>query len=379
MPVNDFSCADKITPILMSLNNLWRLDPANGDPLAPINTLNVLSQKQGFRSQQLEAEPCVEVKGWWLQDCDNTDLGCDTTYSAATGGLGCDIPEGKPLGSECVSYTPNLFCADARSWEDQECNNELQGINLSAQLIDKSIKVIRARIAAEFANYLVANAQVNRWSGTYGNVVGTTTEFTPAEFGNLQLMHHLRITASKNQLGAFNELCIINGLNFWELALRAQTEACCEGQTSRNVLSAFPGATWDTELDEVVGTPSTFLVNGDHVGIFNFAKYDNAQRNLSNTVAAAANATGETVVSQHTGFRVADPIWRLRVVNANGVSTTRPIYYDVEYKRLCVGRDAIGLPKYKHTYFVTFSGGLFTSPQPTCNGNTGILHFVNVG
>jgi len=357
--MEEFTC-DQATyqAITVGLNEIWDGGCSSDDLSYPAATANKLLQNHGMnvRNEVTAGTECLGYNVYWTDTCNDVEVAKseEPNYPAD-----CDIPDADtPITCNNELYKNNCFLSASVGFTDQQCPSRLAGIDFSSQLIDQALKSIRQKLLESTVDLFVACAQANVWDGTYGCPVGTTTEFTSAQF-NIELLYHIQNIARHH---GCNDYCIIDDSNFWEIWQASNDGKCCADGSKRTTFGRFD-ITFDTFLDEYLGRRSTFLVNPKCFGFTNSCKYDNV-------VPEAQGSIGD---AQVWAWKISDPILQIR---QGGVNV--PICYDVEYKKECVGRGPNGKRYYKHTYYVTYEGGQYAAPS-TCGSEKCVFEFTNIG
>lgn len=385
MAAGDFSAANEYDPILIQLNELWDQENVIEDTQAPLVTMNEVLTNHGMRSiPVLDGRgQCVTTKVWWTQDGDYTPAYSDTTFDSS---IGCAIPDGVEDEAYSATFDPNLFVHQSVAYSDQDCDNRLYAINRTAERINDAIRAVRRGIAEKVATFLTTNAQANSWASSPGTVAGTVTSFTSTEFGSLTLLNTIRLIALKNQV---QNMRIVNGTNFWEVYQNAVISASPVEADIRDAnIARAMGMSWDIWLDDyLAGNPHTFVFDPRRIGFGNYPRYavSNTPTPMHGTYSAQYNPelTGlQTIngsVEQHFAWGISDPVFQYLATDpVSGVSSLQPIRYDVEYKKVCTGRDAMGNLKYTHHITVYFNGALHASPTALAGAGSkgsGILEF----
>lgn len=381
MAAGDFSAAAEYDPILIQLNELWDAENVMEDTQAPLVTMNEVITNHGMRSiPVLDGRGrCVTTKVWWTQDGNYDPSYSNTTFDSS---IGCEIPDGVEDEAYSATFDPNLFVHRSVAFSDQDCDNRLYAINRTAERINDAIKAVRKGIAEQVATFLTTNAQANTYTSGPGTIVGTVTSFTSTEFGSLTLLNTIRLIALKNQV---QNMRIVNGTNFWEVYQNAVISASPVDTDIRDAnIARAMGMTWDIWLDDyLAGNPHTFVFDPRRIGFGNYPRYDVATvpQPLHSTVGYNPELTGlqTSSVEQHFAWGINDPVFQYVSTDpATGATSLQPIRYDVEYKKVCTGRDAMGNLKYSHHITVYFNGALHASPTALAGAGakgSGILEF----
>jgi len=391
MAAGDFSAAADYDPILIALNELWDTENVIEDTQAPLVTMNEVITNHGMRSIPVRdgRGKCVTTRVWWTQDGDYDPAYNSTTFDAT---VGCEAPDGVEDEAYSADFDPNIFIYQPVAFSDQDCSNRLFGINRTAQRINDAIRAVRKGLAEQCADLLTGNAQANGYTAGPGTIAGTVTQFTPTEFGDLTLLTTLRLIGLKNQIPNYR---VLNGTNFWEVYQNAVMSNSPVETDIRDTNIARPfGMSWDIWLDDYLATnPTTFLFDPRRIGFGNYPRFMNDQpmplhgtADYSVTIDPTAGTdqtdSGTASVAQHFGWGVNDPVFRYLATDPDtGATSLQPVRYDVEYKKVCSGRDAMGYLKYTHHITVYFNGALHVSPTALGGAgtkSTGILEFQAV-
>lgn len=302
---------------------------------------------------------CVGLQVLWLKDCNDDAVVSDTAPVVA-----CDIPAGAELASDKKTYEPDLFINDTRSASDDLCANYYEFVDTSAATLKRLITTIEQKLNVQTIAFLKANAQVNADTGGAGTIAGTQTGFPAASFGP-DLLAEISAYAATNRISDYR---ILSGRNFYNSVFNAQYRRLNDDQRNQGAAYDNAGIAFDLlDLDTTAAIPSTFVFNPDCIGFFN---------------KTWSSFTPELVDPKLNkwAYKIASPNLRYRYsANENGrlVNRLQPVEYEVEYEKVCTGRDSLGKPVYMHTYLVRFIGSLFTAPGG-CNDETGILHFTKL-
>lgn len=364
MALGDFSCANTIGPVLMELSQLWANAKTTRNPETSMALAKCILEGQGmsFLSEQQNGH-CVPTKVWWNSTCTLPPV---TKTTVADTSIGCNIPDGPEDEAFCETFEPNCFMHTSAKFRDQECSSELYMVNRSAEKIRDIVTALEEAILADLTTFLTANAQVNQAqpNETYGTIVGSMTQFTSAEF-TTDLIGHLVKTARLNHIMDYK---IVNGWNFWEQHFNARLGSCCSDAGDFRKANVH-GLVWDDWQDRNLGRNSTFLFDPSRIGFANLPRF------MSSTPTKMhIGVNGE----EYWGWSIQSPNLSYRQVSPNGSSRLVPLRFDIEYKKVCSGRGKRNELLYDHTFAAFFNGGKYLSPV-SCNNDTGILEFVNIG
>ncbi len=364
MACETFTC-DALTydDITVEMMSIWADMPDKMLEYPGASAMKLL-ENQGMRAVEeiTVGGRCTGWRGYWIEEC-NTE-GANKGGEFPIGTEECDFPEPKDEAvCQEIDYNRNCFIDTSFSFTDQDCSSRLNGISIAAMKFDKAFERMRKAISESVFDLMTANAQANTWALTYGNPVGTVTEFTSNEF-TVNLLHHFRNIARHHQCPDY---CVLDDTNFWELWQQLLDGKCCGDESGRTTFDRFD-ITFDPWIDEYLGRRSTFLVNPKQYGFINTWKYNN-----ESPIMQFNNGEDSIYV-----WSVSDPVLQILTIGENGQTSLQPVRYDVEYKKKCCGRDALGNRMFKHNYFITYSGGQWTAPNK-CGKGSCTFEFVNVG
>lgn len=362
-----FTCdAATYADLQLELSQIWAKTRTKKALEYPGMLAGCILENQGMRPVReiTENGTCVAWKAAWLQNCDDDEANKGTSFSQKD----CDIPVGTGLDCAEVEYSVNCYIDTTVNFTDADCTSMFRGVDQAAIQLDKAFEKIRKAISTSLMGQVVANAAVNNYTDTYGNINGTRTEFTSAEFVP-NLLYHMQYTAIQNHCN-IDDMVMLDGSNFWETYQGILDGRCCGDEGEMNAFNRY-NMKFDPWLDKSLGRRSTFLFDPSAFGIINVTRFDNTIPER-----LQGDGDGEKVIY---GWKVQDPMFNIRQYSAeNGSETVRPIEYDVEYTKKCCGRDARGNRIYSHTFFVTYTGVEAMNPVG-CNDGQCVLEFTNIG
>lgn len=361
-----FTCdAATMADVQINLERIWAKTRVKKEWEMPGMVAMKVLEGQGMRpvAEIIENKRCVGWKTAWVQNCDETAATKLTDLSSTD----CTLPEGDDPDCDEATYELNCFFQKAVSFSDQDCSSLLSGADQAAMQLDKAYEAIRKAISDQILGNVVANAKPNTYADTYGTVNGTRTEFTSAEFTS-NLLYHIQYTAMQNHMN-IDEMCMLDGSNFWEIYQQTIDGRCCTNEGERNAYNRYD-ISFDKWLDNSLGRRSTFLFDPAAFGIINTTRYTNVT-----PLRVQGDGADENTV---WAWMVEDPVFSIRAYDANGNSIIRPLRYDIEYTKICCGKDKFGIRLYKHNFVVTYMGVDAMSPIG-CNDGQPILEFTNIG
>jgi hypothetical protein len=308
--------------------------------------VNILDIMEGNPDQK-----CQDVKVVWLKDCGDTVA----TSGAVPTDPDCVIGAGNELDSDSLTLTPNMYISAKISVLDGECADQFSFNQKVARLLLKAKNDIETRINNEFIiPFLTANAQVNQFTGTFGTIVGTTTEFPAAQF-TANLLGHWQLTSVMNQIKQF---FILNGTNFVESRYNSdfeRAENCCDPTIDK--YRAFDMCFDPFNIDITTGRASSFIIDPTMYAFWGRNEY---------TAAPFSHQDSDNTVT----FK--EPSQTLQYWD-NG--TLKPVMYDIRYQRECVVVPGNPRVQFRHNWEIIFEGGLALAPTG-CTGQTNILEMV---
>lgn len=325
-------------------------DFSKTDQIAPAVTANALLGMNTARvADRLVDGKCVGVKVWYT---DTTDVGEVAAPSD------CTTPGGNQISTASVDYDTAVLANAAGTALDGRCNNEIDFVTESTQVIAKCISSIRTQFNEYVINALDAAAQTNlssylpeRWT-TDGAIIQVPK--TDLKWDNLG---YLRQIASLNNFT--RPIWISGAQNFWGEWWKSNYMRFDANGPS--VFQAFQDQRFyfdERQLDQVIGAPTTLCV--DQLGY--------AFWNMSSS---PATPTEKSFGSNGKKWVWSIPDTQLQYSN-NGRLT--PVRYEVEIEESCSGRDANSMLIMSYKYYVRLIGGFKMAP-PGPNGETGTLQF----
>jgi hypothetical protein len=336
----------------------------------PVTTVSKLANSQTMRAAPVfdDAGTCVSYKIFWP---DLTDAAAAAVYSGAVvnPAAACDLITGNPIGTKSKTYAPNVFIDDVFEVSDNLCGNDAQFVDLVATQTNFSMQKIRNAINRRAIQFLETNKSPNvDVAATAGmTIAGTLTTVPAVQFQDPSILMKFQIMAESNRLGG--DFLIMDGTNLLLNKELAPYLGLNDQQRSFGSLFADISARYNADLRDlqtVVGANATYLVNPNMFGLFNQTGYGLSPVEIDRVKGTMA-------------YKVADPVLTYRkTMQSNGrvVTATVPIEYDVLYQKVCTGVDALGRPVFKHTFKMSFLGGIVLGTESN-TGHTGILKFVS--
>lgn len=265
----------------------------------------------------------------------------------------CDVPVGASSTSDKVFYDPKCLMHLAGSVNDDLCDNEFTAVELFTRELARLINDMDIRLNQYSYNQIAAKTQVNNdpMVTDFGTVNGTRVDIPSSNFTS-DLLVQLEINASYNGLDNY---MIFDARNL--LFQKNNSLYRSLNQDERNQAAQFNA--WDTRLvfdnpydvQTVLARNSTFFVDMDMLAFVNRTSYTSQTPTLIDSTKGIYTFT---VTSPRTGMR-----------------------YDVDYQKLCSGRDVMTNHRFTHALDVKFIGGLVFAPIQ-CDSGTGILEYTRI-
>jgi hypothetical protein len=323
------------------------------DQIQPAMTARALFGRQTAQvHERLVNGACVGVEAWYV---DTTDVG---EVSAPSG---CTTPGGNTVSTAKVDYQSGVLARAAGNVDSNYCANELTFVRASGDVLRKIMSDLRAQLNVEAINLLDANSGANiydllpdTWTEN-----GVTIEVPKTEM-NWENLGYMQLVAENNNFpGAF---FVSGGSNFWGEWWKSNYRQFNDNE--RGIFRAFQdmGFYFDSrQLDQTLGTASTFAVSPNAYAFWNSTKYGQVPMEVS------VGSNGKKFV-----YSMPDPelMWM-----RNGVAT--PVMYEIEMEMACSSRDALDYLVTNVKYYGRVVGGLEMAPAGA-NGETGVIQFVGV-
>ena len=276
------------------------------------------------------------LKVWWPDDCREGTDDCEDE---------CAV-DGPVAGTQCVDYA--LTDCFGYSWgitEKMFRTSDMTEDQLIAVELLKAMKVMDEKLDEKAIDLLLAARGVNKFDAGQYTVDGLVT-WIPAAAWNPDLAAYLWLAAKKNKQTVPKVLTDTN-LAQLSFLLENQTTDPMGASAIAKFNKAFGGMTMDINMDEHLGTKSTFLFQGNALFIANQAQ--NAGKNR-----------GRKVQAPNTGIFVTRDIMASR--NIPGIT------YDLFKSEVCVPGGDI-----KTSWRLQYRGGFFANPTGCDTDRTGVL------
>lgn len=361
--------------IQLRANAIWSERTAAGTQYSnEVTTIRKLMESQNLRFIPVfdDGGRCIGWKNWWI---DLTDHEAQAVYSGTSrdsDNSGCDIDDGATVGTQAVTYTPDVFVDDHFYIDDNLCANDETFVNLSSEGLSHSMLKIRTELNKRAIQWLNTNASANLDTVVVDGVsgittAGTTTTVPAAALDDQAFLIQLQIMAESNRI---SDYLILDSTIMLQSNKLAPFLGLNDQQRSFGAIYGDASSRYNYDIRQmasVVGSPVMFLANPNMFGYFNKNKYGMDMQLIDPAAGMYA-------------FKIQDPVLRYRrtEINANGIvtgSTLVPVEYDVLYQKDCqTARDTNGYPVYRHKWEVKHVGGMMLGPTAN-NDATGILKF----
>lgn len=305
--------------------------------VAVVDAADLILKSQTARFKLLE-EPDrdYDLKVWWPDDCrEGPPDDCEDE---------CEV-DGPVAGTQCVNY--GLDECFGWSWgitEKMFRTSDMTMDELVAVEMLKAMKVMDENLDAKAIALLMAARGTNKFPGQY-TVNGLVTEVPAAAWGP-DLAAYLWMAARKNKQTLPK---VLTDTNLAQLSwlIQNQTTDPMGASAAAKFNAAFGGITMDINMDDILGTKSTFLFQGNSLFIANQAQ--NAGKNR-----------GRKVQHPTTGVFVTRDVMASK--NLPGIT------YDLFKSEVCVAGGDI-----KTSWRLQFRGGFFSNPTGCDTDRTGVL------
>lgn len=321
----------------------------------PHGTLQALLANQTVRTiERLEGTPggkttCVGVKAWHIQ--------APGTYTV-TSPTDCTIPEGDELETEGANYDSGILGEGAASVIAERCDNDITFARESAMAIKKAMDTA-LNVANEAAiDLLASDAMANIGTLQTGWVVNGTRVDVPAADFVWSKLGFFKANADQNHI--YDQL-VISGMNFYADWYNSQYTRLNDNE--RSIFAAFSNFNFHVDtlkMDSHLSRNSTFFVDRNVFAFWN-TTYTGSLEPVK-----LGNASGG---GERFAFIMPHPTLRYM---RNGQMV--PVLFEIEFEKICTGRNALKQLTFKYKYYAKLVGGLTTSIDGP-NSETGIIEF----
>ena len=308
--------------------------------VAVTDAVRAVRTNQTARFKLLEdPDKDYDLKIWWPDDCrEGEPDDCEDE---------CAV-DGDVAGTQCVDYA--LTDCFGWSWaitEKMFRTSDMTPDQLVAVEILKAMKIMDEKLDRKAMDLLLAARGVNKFDAPAGQYnVGGLVTWIPAAAWNADLAAYLWLAAKKNKQTLPKVLTDTN-LAQLSFLIENQTTDPMGASAAAKFNKAFGGMYMDINMDEHLGTKSTFLFQGNALFIANQARNSGKDR-------------GRKVQHPTTGVFVTRDIMASR--NIPGIT------YDLFKSEVCVAGGDI-----KTSWRLQFRGGFFANPTGCDTDRTGVL------
>lgn len=306
--------------------------------VAVTDAVRAIKSNQTARFKYLE-EPDKDrtLKVWWPDDCrEGEPDDCEDE---------CAV-DGPVAGTQCVDYA----LTDCFSWswgitKKMFRTSDMTPDQLVAVELLKAMKIMDEKLDRKAMDLLLAGRGVNKFDAGQYDVDGLVT-WIPAAAWNPDLAAYLWMAAKKNKQNLPKVLTDTN-LSQLGFLLEMQTTDPMGASAIAKFNKAFGGMYTDINMDDHLGTKSTFLFQGNALFIANQARN-------------AGDERGQKYQHPTTGIYVTRDIMASK--NIPGIT------YDLFKSEVCVPGGDI-----KTSWRLQFRGGFFANPTGCDTDRTGVL------
>lgn len=341
----------QLPKILESINDMFSDARQFRDTIEPVESFRAIAENQTFQLNPiLKNESCQGYEVTWLTSCDVNATECTEESGSASCVIG-----GDELASAAKEYkVEKCLYSDFTVWDD-DCKGKFSFEDKVAEGMAKSMQVLRRGLNQRAVAFLAANLQTPVYGGQ-GTIVGDAVYLNP-NLWTPDLIAEFNLAA---ELTDILEPVFLSGKNLFTVRFNALYNQLNDDQRDQFAkLSHYANWYWDPKtVDNVTGENSTIIFDRASVGFLNKVHYANMaplnQLDPANTHVWSMN----------------DP----QLVYMDGGVPT-PVAYEVISQRKCRTR-AGGIQDFGTSFRLNVRYEFITSPYG-CNGDSGILHYVN--
>lgn len=334
-----------------------------------------LMENQGAETRDINIPGVKQGKQvLWLKPGSSTitQSGLPATVAAA---LACDVGSGQFPESDKLEYNDNVAEVAVVSVEDNVLDNfyndaptAIAGTDkvatLLAERMRKAQKDLRQKLDLRVPAFLHANrTTVNNASILPNGITFSEDDdrFVVADasrFSNPDLLTELDVIVANNNMQSY--FMLSGQRNFYSAVVNSEFR---QRNADERFLARFGTANMYFDIRNLDATLDT---GSDGFG-FTFA--------IGEGTYAIWNRTESPMLPTQIDYDK----WRFTIpdevlmINENGI--LRPVYYEVVYQKVCVGRDDHTHHYFRHNFEIKFLGGIAAAPADS-DGHTGILEIV---
>ncbi len=352
MAAGDFS-ASTLPDVIIKINEMFSGVRHTPELNQPIDTVKALAERQTVRFDKtdvlLDHMDCRGAKTVWLKSCTN-----DVVDAIATPIASCTIT-GDETESTYLSLANNLAYVATFEVSEEDCADAFTAAEKISYLMAVKMAMIEKKINDAAIAFLIANNQAFADDLDYAvdgsNVLQVNAaDITPAFLADVAIMAEL-----SNLYSPF----IVTGKNFYTAKFLSEYRSAGSDHVD-GALGAFP-IIWDVKnIDTTAGADTTFVVDPSSYAFWSSNQYQNE------SPVSRGDAQGTMIWKQRSA----------RLMYKNG-SALVPVYFDVEYQKVCQVAPA-GTVTINHAFRIVFRGGLQLGPQVCDSGDTGILQIAAI-
>jgi len=348
MAAGDFS-ASVMPDVTIKINEMFGGARHMPELNQSIETIKALAERQTATFDKvdvlLDHMDCRGAKIIWLKKCTNTVTnGIDTPIAS------CDI-SGTELESTYLSMANNLAYYDTLKVSEEDCADYFTMTEKIAKGFAIIMHNIEKKINDSGIAFLAANEQApadDLDHNLNGNIIEVpAANLTPEFLADVSIM---------SQLSNLYNPFIVSGKNFYKANFLAEYKSAANDNVDR-VLTAGPfDIFFDIlSMDTTLAANATFVVDPSAYAFWSSNQYQNE----SPTPRGDAQGT---------------MVWKQRAPRLmyNSGGQLVPVYFDVEYQKVCQIAPA-GTTTLSHQFRIVFRGGLQLGPQVCVSTDTGIL------
>ena len=336
MAAGDFS-ASTLPDVIIKINEMFSGVRHTPELNQPIDTVKALAERQTVRFDKtdvlLDHMDCRGAKTVWLKSCTNDVVDASTYLSLAN----------------------NLAYVATFEVSEEDCADAFSASEKISYLMAVKMAMIEKKINDAAIAFLIANNQAFADDLDYAvdgsNVLQVNAaDITPAFLADVAIMAEL-----SNLYSPF----IVTGKNFYTAKFLSEYRSAGSDHVD-GALGAFP-IIWDVKnIDTTAGADTTFVVDPSSYAFWSSNQYQNE------SPVSRGDAQGTMIWKQRSA----------RLMYKNG-SALVPVYFDVEYQKVCQVAPA-GTVTINHAFRIVFRGGLQLGPQVCDSGDTGILQIAAI-
>jgi hypothetical protein len=355
MAAGDFTASTMATVILKQ-EEMFADPRSNRELQYPLESAKALLENQLVRFDKatvLKDRKCVQVKATFLKACrDNTEDLTDEENDLAD----CEF-DGEQIESDAVTFEANKAWRERFVVWDDDCNDTYTFEDKMAYALAVGTLNLEKRISTDVLAFLHASAMANRYTGTYGTIAGTVTNF-PANEWVPDLLAEMDITATFNEI---KNPILLTGTNFRNAIYNAQYNFANLDQKDQKL--KFDAWRWYSDprtVDSTIGAKATIMFDAGAAAFWAKNEF--------------TNLAPQTLAQDTIGFAL--PSRNLKYRDGN---TMVDVMFDVYMKRDCkivqVGPRKVR--RYGTFVEIMSTYGIQLGPED-CDGGSGVLEFVQV-